>query len=275
MWMSIIRFLDSRSSGFIYNELSGLTNIYPNIYEWFERKVIPGLGTGERVIIILYDDEGESGLSILKIPEKKICYFRIVESKRRKGYGTMLMNESIRILQTLLPMISVSYNSLNTMSPFLIEKFGFKITDFSIIPESKVVEFFFNSIPQETNILMSIKTEYSREIFYGNKKVELRKRFSNRDDIGKILVYSSGVEKMLSGYFTISGVEKLSPLEIWDRYKDVSCIEEKRFKEYYGDTSSGVVIKIGEIYKFPSPISPKLLFGKNFIPPQNYGYIPY
>lgn len=272
MRTSIIRSLDNKSLSFIYNELSGLTNIYPNIYEWFERKVIPGLETGERVIIILYDDEGESGLSILKIPEKKICYFRIVESKRRKGYGTMLMNESIRILQTSLPMISVSYNSLNTMSPFLIEKFGFKITDFSIIPESKVVEFFFNSIPQETNILMSIKTEYSREIFSGNKKVELRKKFS-RKSIGKILVYSSGVEKMLSGYFTISSVEKLSPLEIWNRYKDVSCIEEKGFKEYYRDTSSGVVIKIGEIYKFPSPISPKLLFGKNFIPPQSYSFM--
>lgn len=272
MRTSIIRSLDNKSLSFIYNELSGLTNIYPNIYEWFERKVIPGLETGERVIIILYDDEGESGLSILKIPEKKICYFRIVESKRRKGYGTMLMNESIRILQTSLPMISVSYSSLNTMSPFLIEKFGFKITDFSIIPESKVVEFFFNSIPQETNILMSIKTEYSREIFSGNKKVELRKKFS-RKSIGKILVYSSGVEKMLSGYFTISGVEKLSPLEIWNRYKNVSCIEEKGFKEYYRDTSSGVVIKIGEIYKFPSPISPKLLFGKNFIPPQSYSFM--
>lgn len=255
---------------YILKKLLEVEYIYQDIISWWNNKVLGELDKGDRVIIILLHNNEEAGLSILKTSreEKKICHIVINQEKRLLGLGTKLMEKSLEILGCKNPVITVNINNLSLISPFLIDKFGFKFMDCQEIKTSKIPEFIFNT-PSPSNILMSIKTEYSKKIFSGEKRVELRKRFGMKN-VDKVFVYSSGEEKKIVGYFKVDFVKKMDVESAWDTFNDVAYISEEKFKDYYNRSSSSVIIGIKETYKFNLPLNPRLLFGSGFIPPQSY-----
>lgn len=120
--------------------LDGLEKDYPNILEWYNKKVIPGLETGEREIILackFYKMKAHEkihfevlGYVILKKTpnEKKICTFRVDPKYQHIGIGKRLMEASFSFLETRKPMITISEDNVKSFEP-LLKRYNFKLVE--------------------------------------------------------------------------------------------------------------------------------------------------
>ncbi|WGI17942.1 hypothetical protein [Methanonatronarchaeum sp. AMET-Sl] len=122
------------------------------------------------------------------------------------------------------------------------------------------------------NVLLSIKPEYAKAIFSGEKEYEFRRKIFKRNNINKIYLYSNSDEQKIRGYFTFGKILKGEPKEIWEKVKNKAYISEEKFFNYFKGTNTAYAIKIKKVKEFPSPIDPfKEL--DNFNPPQSFQYI--
>lgn len=119
--------------------LDGIGKDYPNILEWYNKKVLPGLETGEREIILackIYICKNDEipievlGYVILKKTptEKKICTFRVEEKYQRLGIGKKLMEASFEFLETRKPMITITEDNVKSFEP-LLKRYNFKLVE--------------------------------------------------------------------------------------------------------------------------------------------------
>jgi predicted transcriptional regulator len=120
-------------------------------------------------------------------------------------------------------------------------------------------------------VLLSIKPEYVKKIFDGEKKYEYRKVIFKKK-VSKIVVYSTKPEGKLIGEFDIEDILCGSPEEIWRKTKDKSGISYSAFKKYFKNREFGYAIKIGDISLYDEPIDPKLMIN-NFRAPQSFCYV--
>lgn len=133
----------------IYNDLSDLSDSYPDFKSWYENKVIKEISEGNKqreIIIALENNEEIVGISILKKTkeEKKICTFRIHEDYRNQGVGKSLFEESFKYLETRKPIITISENRKKMFEP-LIKYYNFELVQ--KLPnyyKEDVVEFVYN-----------------------------------------------------------------------------------------------------------------------------------
>ena len=64
--------------------ISNLDNSYPNFYDWYWNKVVPGIWTGNDEVVLAYKKDEIIGVSILKNSgEKKFNYNRTEYSCNR------------------------------------------------------------------------------------------------------------------------------------------------------------------------------------------------
>lgn len=134
---SLIKFTENIIKG---NILIGLEKDYPNILQWYQTKVLPGLETGEREIIFACKfDKNEFqnsqflevlGYVILKKTpkEKKICTIRVEPQYRNMGIGEALLKRSFIFLDTSLPMITISEDNIKYFKK-LLEKYKFRLIE--------------------------------------------------------------------------------------------------------------------------------------------------
>lgn len=99
-----------------------LLYIYPQFFQWFEKKVITGLNLGNRIILASLSSKGKvAGYSILKNDkEQKICTLQILPQYRRQGHAKELFDTACNILST--PIITVNENQLDLYSSLLFER---------------------------------------------------------------------------------------------------------------------------------------------------------
>ena len=124
-------------------------------------------------------------------------------------------------------------------------------------------------------ILMSIKPKYSRLIFSGVKKYELRKTPIKARGNEVVIVYESTPTKAVVGTFKTREIMKNSPEEIWTLLKSDVGISEKEFFEYFYQKRWGYAIKIDNPKLFDRKISLqelRALYG-HWNPPQNFQYL--
>jgi predicted transcriptional regulator len=121
-------------------------------------------------------------------------------------------------------------------------------------------------------VLMSIHPQFARGILAGRKRVEFRKtRFSAA--ISYVVIYATKPVQQIIGFFRVAGVEQDAPEELWRRYQDEGGIARESFMSYYGRRSSGVAIKVGDVFglRRPRPLSS---LGRGLVPPQSFRYLP-
>lgn len=121
------------------------------------------------------------------------------------------------------------------------------------------------------NILLSIKPEYSRKIFSGEKKYEFRKR-KPKLMIAAVFVYESSPTRRIVGKFRVKRIHSGSPENIWLKCKDTSGIEENTYLNYCNGTRIIHALEIDMPFKFENPIDPFEAIS-NFKPPQDYSYV--
>lgn len=112
----------------VYSMLKYARAYYPDFQRWYWQKVIHGIQTGKRTILLAYNLKNRDimGVSIIKDDgEKKICTFFVKEDYRFNGVGTVLMKTSLEYLQCAFPLFTVP-EDLDKDFAILTKKFHFK-----------------------------------------------------------------------------------------------------------------------------------------------------
>lgn len=126
-------------------------------------------------------------------------------------------------------------------------------------------------------LLVSIKPQYAKKIFKGEKTVELRKCAPKKVEKGsQLLIYVTSPVKELWGICKIDGIIKDNPKSLWSRIGDKSGISEYEFYEYYGESNDAYAIEITNVKNFyDKSLNLKKLqeIIPGFTPPQTYKYI--
>lgn len=102
-------------------------------------------------------------------------------------------------------------------------------------------------------VLLSIKPEYAKKIFNGEKKYEYRRKLFKRTDINTVVVYVTKPVGKVIGEFEIDSVIEGNPNFIWEETKLYAGIDEKAYLDYFSERKTGfaIVIKSTKIYKKP------------------------
>jgi len=130
-----------------------------------------------------------------------------------------------------------------------------------------------NGQSPECGIVMSIKTKYARKILSGDKRVEVRRKFSKKWKSSKVAIYASGRERSLVGEALIKDVIFDKPENVWERFSDqIGCAKEE-FDKYTISKNKVYAIVLDDIVPYRKSISIKeisSLMKENLRPPQNY-----
>ena len=121
-------------------------------------------------------------------------------------------------------------------------------------------------------VLLSIKPEYAKKIFSGEKKFEFRKIEFKNQFVHTIVVYATMPVGKIIGEFNIKKIHKDFLDAIWAKTKNHSGIDEAFFYEYYNGKDYAIAIEVDKPQLYDMPINPKERF-KNFAAPQSFKYL--
>ena len=121
-------------------------------------------------------------------------------------------------------------------------------------------------------VLLSIKPQFVKEIFNGNKKYEYRKAIFKNKDIKTIVVYATMPVGKIIGEFEIEKILMEHPSKIWQKTKKYSGITEEFYDAYFSGKEKAYAIKIKSLKEYIEPICP-YLNNANFTAPQSFKYI--
>ena len=140
--------------------ISNLDNSYPNFYDWYWNKVVPGIWTGNDEVVLAYKKDEIIGVSILKNSgEKKLRALRIKEKFQSKGFGLYLIDESLKRLNIDKPLCSVSEKMINDYSRIFINRYQFDISHvYKGLYKKGELEYEFNGRNIEADL--KVKTPY-------------------------------------------------------------------------------------------------------------------
>lgn len=121
-------------------------------------------------------------------------------------------------------------------------------------------------------VLLSIKTEFVKEIFNGTKKFEYRKVIFKNKDIKTVVIYETMPVGKIVGEFEIEQILMEHPSKIWQKTKKYSGITEDFYDEYFIGRDKAYAIEIKSFKKYDTPVSP-YANNSNFTAPQSFKYL--
>lgn len=254
---------------------------YPNIKQWFTKKVLPGIETEERIAYIGFCNEEPIVSAVLKRGmEAKFCHLHISDDHRNQGIGDLFF--AMMALDLRRPTKEIHFTlpeSLWCAKTAFFQSFGFEdvvtaksqyrlfdeelraSADYSTVWK-KAIEKLPNIISRISKygggifngLLMSIKPKYAEKIKNGDKYVEIRRKFNHKWEGCRVTVYSSSPNQALLGYATIKNVTKAPPERIWSEYEDyIGCTKEE-FDEYTVGYGEVYAIPLNDFESYTSPV---------------------
>ena len=121
-------------------------------------------------------------------------------------------------------------------------------------------------------VLLSIKPVFAERIFSGFKRYEFRKTIFRDTSVKKIFVYASAPISLVIGEFYIDEILRLNPEKLWHLTCDMAGISKEYFDNYFSGRDLGYAIKIGQVYRYDTP----LRLGSHFSlkqAPQSFAYV--
>jgi hypothetical protein len=191
---------------------------YPGIERWFQEKVIPGLTTCERTAYLAYENEKPIASAILKQGLKsKVCHLKIEKDFQDLHLGQMFFTQmTFKVLDRAERMIFTLPESLWAEKSAFFESFGFSCKgkserqyrsgDTELVCHGNVRQVWMRALDKlpslfqrfsigehdSTNaLLLSIKPKYGFDILAGRKRVEIRRRFSQKWLGQKVVLYAT------------------------------------------------------------------------------------
>lgn len=120
-------------------------------------------------------------------------------------------------------------------------------------------------------ILMPINPEYVDEILAGRKKYEYRKIKAKRNNIDKMIIYSTSPIMKVVAEVDIKEILEEDPEKLWEMTKNESGITKDFYNKYYKNKNTAIAYKLGKIRIYDKP---KNLYdiGINYVP-QSFVYL--
>lgn len=119
-------------------------------------------------------------------------------------------------------------------------------------------------------MLLSIRPEYARRIIDGTKQYEFRTR-KCREDIKKIIFYSTAPDSVVVGEATIADVLVDDPDIIWEKTKHAAGIPRSFFEQYYEGRPQAVAYQLKNVIAYNTPKA-LIDYGVSHVP-QSFIYI--
>ena len=120
-------------------------------------------------------------------------------------------------------------------------------------------------------ILMPINPEYVDEILAGRKKYEYRKVRAKRNNIDKMLIYSTSPIMKVVAEVDIKEILEEKPEKLWEMTKCESGITKDFYNKYFKNRNIAIAYKLGTIKVYDNPQSLDAI-GINYVP-QSFVYL--
>ncbi len=264
-------------------------DIYPKIDKWFNRKVISGLKINERSAFIGYLNEKPVVSAVVKRGKKsKFCHLRISDELQDYNLGEIFFCSMALDVRNIAEEIHFTLpESLWEKKKKFFQSFGFhgavkagtefRLSDTELRCSSSFPKFWetvLEKIPKIKNeLLMSIQPKYAKKVLDGEKKVEIRRKFSKKWKGCKVSLYSSSPRQSLIGEAIIDNVIIGEPDLIWEKFNSDICGTKEEFDEYAASTKEIYAIVLNDVRAFKLEI-PRTqvshLIKDDLKPPQSY-----
>jgi predicted transcriptional regulator len=274
--------------------------MYPNIDQWFAKKVVPGLRSSERIAYIAYENEKPIATAILKLGDKsKFCHLRIQQDFQDMDLGQMFFVQMA--LQAYGHAKEIHFTlpeSLWLAKNGFFQSFGFTcarkasrqyrngdvellcsapFTDVWSAALSKLPallsKFSPTGISLKNQIMISVKPKYAEQILSGSKVIEVRKKFSHKWVGCKAVLYSSRPVSAVVGEATIDSVTYGHPSDIWSKWESHLGCSWKEFQSYVASASQVSAIQLRNATPYSTPVSLDQLshlVRRDLRPPQSF-----
>lgn len=120
-------------------------------------------------------------------------------------------------------------------------------------------------------ILMPINPEYVDQILSGRKKYEYRKIKAKRNNIDKMIIYSTSPIMRVVAEVDIEDIIEDAPDILWELTKKNSGITKDFYNKYFKNKDSAVAYKLGNVTIYDKPKKLEDI-GINYVP-QSFVYI--
>lgn len=123
-------------------------------------------------------------------------------------------------------------------------------------------------------MLMAIRPEYSKRIFSGEKRFELRRGRVRAAPGDIVWIYEAAPTKAVVGAFEVGRVLYDKLTTIWHEYNLWLGVNEKEYAAYFVDCSQGCAIEIAALLEIePIPLHVLRQSVPGFRPPQSYQWL--
>lgn len=126
-------------------------------------------------------------------------------------------------------------------------------------------------VKNEQMIIMSIRRQYLNRILTGEKKIEVRRKFSRGLDGVCVAVYVPK-EKVIGDILLTEIAGDGDPLEMWEAHHEEVGIEWEEYEKYTRGAKRVWMIKVKSCRMWYQDI-PFSWIGENARPPQSYRYM--
>ena len=120
-------------------------------------------------------------------------------------------------------------------------------------------------------LLLSIKPKYVDAILAGTKRVEYRTRIRKDPEVTTALIYRCDDLKKIVAEFTIGGIIKGTPEQVWEQTKDFGGIDKKDYFRCFANKDIAYAYQICNLVIYPEAIPLSSLGIKKA--PMSYMYI--
>jgi predicted transcriptional regulator len=273
--------------------------MYPGIRRWLHNRVLGQLNTGRRVALLAYESNRPVASAVLKMGHfGKFCHLRVTRMYQDVRLGELffaLMALGCRKAQEIhftLP------ESLWEEKRHFFTTFGFEKVELSLrqyrpnerellcsAAAATVIARALKKAPQLTAsftmlgrgihpaLLMSVAPRHAHAIMRGEKRVEVRRRFADKWEGARVVLYATRPEATLVGQVTVSRIVRDSPTNIWTAFGRWLGCERTEFFQYAGqqDEVAALVLEDPDPYVSPIPLTQLSHWSaQDLAPPQSY-----
>ena len=97
-------------------------------------------------------------------------------------------------------------------------------------------------------VILSIKPEYAKKIFEGEKLVEYRRKPIRNAQ--KVIVYVTKPVGKVLGEFEVNDIICADPGELWKKTSQIGGISKNAYFEYFKDTTQAFALEIKNVKRY-------------------------
>lgn len=274
--------------------------MYPGIDRWFDTKVVPGVKNRERVAFVGYVGEKPVVSAVVKRGvHTKFCHLKISDELQDAHLGEAFFsmmalevrNKAGEIHFTLPEGLWERKRAFfNSFGFTKVEKAGTQYRLFEqelrcSAPFSEVWTCVLRKLPKisslfsmggysmSNDLLMSIQPKSAGRVLNGQKKIEIRRKFSTKWIGHRVCLYASSPTSALVGEARIGGVVVGRPEDIWANFHAMIGCTKEEFDAYTKLAGQVYAIVFDEVrpYKGNIPLAhANYLLDADLVPPQSY-----